>query len=116
MHSVELNLGLEPGGIGPLYRQVADRIVKSILDGCIPCGARLPGIREMAKRFNVHPNTILAAMRELEAQGWVRSLPRSGFFISDQLPATVAEGIREDPQPTPGWPPPMPWCGPTTGP
>jgi len=98
MHSNELNLGLEPGGSGPLYRQVADRIVESILSGCIPCGARLPGIRDLAKRFSVHPNTILAAMRELEAQGWVRSLPRSGFFVSDSLPSTAAGGVREDPQ------------------
>jgi GntR family transcriptional regulator / MocR family aminotransferase len=98
MHSGELNLGLEPGGTGPLYRQVADRIVASILSGCIHPGARLPGIREQAKRFGVHPNTILAAMRELEAQGWVHSLPRSGFFVSDTLPTTSAGGAREDPQ------------------
>ena len=96
MHSDELNLGLEPGGAGPLYRQVADRIVESILSGCLLPGARLPGIRELAKRFTVHPNTVLAAMRDLEGQGWVRSLPRSGFFISDILPATSLEGVREE--------------------
>ena len=104
MHSGELNLGLEPGGKGPLYRQVADRIVDSILNGCLQPGARLPGIRELAKRFTVHPNTILAAMRELEAQGWVRSLARSGFFISDTLPTTAVGGSREDShESTPGF-------------
>jgi GntR family transcriptional regulator / MocR family aminotransferase len=96
MHAGEFNLGLEPGGKGPLYRQVADRVVESILSGCLLPGGRLPGIRELAKRFTVHPNTVLAAMRELEAQGWVRSLPRSGFFISDTLPATSVAGGRED--------------------
>jgi GntR family transcriptional regulator/MocR family aminotransferase len=96
MHSGELNLGLKPGGVGPLYRQVADQIVETILSGCLLPGARLPGIRDLAKRFTVHPNTVLAAMRDLEAQGWVRALPRSGFFISDILPATSVEGVRED--------------------
>ncbi|HNX31565.1 MAG TPA: PLP-dependent aminotransferase family protein [Holophaga sp.] len=95
MHPVELNLALEPGGKGPLYRQVADRIIESILSGCLKPGGRLPGIRELAKSLTVHPNTVLAAMRELEAQGWVRSLPRSGFFISDPLPTIAVKGARE---------------------
>jgi GntR family transcriptional regulator/MocR family aminotransferase len=86
MQNDELNLGMEPGGTGPLYRQVAERIVESIQNGSLRSGMRLPGIRELAKRSSVHPNTIMAAMRELEAQGWVRSLPRSGFYVSDTLP------------------------------
>lgn len=95
MSSGELNFGLEPGGSGPLYRQVADRITASIQGGYLLPGGRLPGIRELAKRFSVHPNTVLAAMRDLEGQGWVHSLPRSGFYISDPLPATSAEGVEE---------------------
>jgi len=90
MRSGEFNLCLKPGGTGPLYRQVADRIMESVQAGCIQAGTRLPGIRDLAKRFGVHTNTILAAMRDLEAQGWVRSLPRSGFFVSDPLPAMSA--------------------------
>jgi GntR family transcriptional regulator/MocR family aminotransferase len=104
MPSLELNLALDPGAKGPLYRQVADRIVESIQSGCLQPGGRLPGIRELAKGLAVHPNTVLAAMRDLEAQGWVRSLPRSGFFISDPLPAISAEGMRvESPEPEPGF-------------
>lgn len=87
----ELNLGLEPGGTGPLYRQVADRIIAAIQGGCLSVGTRLPGVRDVARRFEVHPNTVMAAMRELEAQGWVRSLPRSGFFVSEQLPSGSAK-------------------------
>ena len=95
MSLVEFNLGLDPAGQGPLYRQVADRIVEAILAGRLRPGGRLPGVRELAKDLTVHPNTVLAAMRELEAQGWVRSLPRSGFFISDPLPATPPQGVQE---------------------
>ncbi len=91
----EFNLGLEPGGTGPLFHQVADRIVASVQGGYIVPGARLPGIRDLATRFAVHANTILAAMRELEAQGWVRSHPRSGFFISDPLPSSFQSRARQ---------------------
>jgi GntR family transcriptional regulator/MocR family aminotransferase len=93
----DLNLGLEPGGVGPLYRQVADRIVACIQEDGLQAGTRLPGIRELAKRFGVHVNTILAAMRELESQGWVRSLPRSGFFVRDELPSTSSLGRSKEP-------------------
>ncbi len=93
----ELNLGLESGGTGPLYRQVADRITASIQSGGLLPGARLPGLREMAMRFSVHPNTVLAAMRDLEAQGWIHSLPRRGFFINDTLPVVSVEVGREHP-------------------
>ncbi len=89
----ELNLGLEPGGTGPLYRRVADRLIEAIQRGCLPSGSRLPGVRELAKRFGVHPNTILASMRGLEAEGWVRSMPRSGFYVADELPAARSKDV-----------------------
>lgn len=95
MSLVEFNLGLDPAGQGPLYRQVADRIVEATQAGRLHPGDRLPGVRELAKSFTVHPNTVLAAMRELEAQGWVHSLPRSGFFISDALPAAPPQRPQE---------------------
>lgn len=100
MRTGEFNLCLESGGTGPLYRQVAERIIESIQGGHIQTGTRLPGIRELAKRFGVHPNTILVAMRELEAQGWVRSMQRSGFFVSDSLPVVAVSMPEEREQET----------------
>lgn len=97
----ELNLGLELGGIGPLYRQVADRLIDSIQGGHLHVGARLPGVRDLAKRFGVHPNTVMAAMRELEAQGWVRAMPRSGFFVCDTLPGFPTRECSGEPSDAP---------------
>src|SRR5512141_989950 len=82
----EFNVNLELSGTGPLYRQVAESIQGAISDRQIRPGTSLPGIRDLAKRMGVHHNTILAALRELQAQGWVAPHPRSGFFISDPLP------------------------------
>jgi GntR family transcriptional regulator/MocR family aminotransferase len=88
MRASELNMNLELGGSGPLYRQVAECIQGAICDGRIRPGMSLPGIRDLAKRMGVHHNTVLAALRELQAQGWVTPHPRSGFFITDPLPET----------------------------
>lgn len=99
MPAGELNLNLDPGGRGPLYRQVADRLVEAIQGGQILAGMRLPGVRELARRVGVHPNTVLVAMRDLESQGWVRSQQRSGFFVCEVLPAPLqgapAGGVSE---------------------
>jgi GntR family transcriptional regulator / MocR family aminotransferase len=86
MRASEFNVNLELRGVGPLYRQVAESIQEAISDGRIHPGVSLPGIRDLAKRMAVHHNTVLAALRELQAQGWVTPHPRSGFFVADTLP------------------------------
>lgn len=92
MRASELSVSLPPEGTGPLYLQVADCLLEAIRNRRIMPGMSLPGIRDLAKRLGVHHNTVLAALRELQAQGWVTPHPRSGFFIADPLP----EGIRSE--------------------
>lgn len=82
----ELNLTLDPARTGPIYLRVADAILEAVRAGQIRPGAVLPGVRELADRVGVHRNTALAALRELEAQGWVEARPRSGFYVVDPLP------------------------------
>ncbi|HJV48425.1 MAG TPA: PLP-dependent aminotransferase family protein [Geothrix sp.] len=82
----ELNVFLDPASRGPLYIRVAEAVVSSIRRGHAPRGQVLPGIRDLAAQLGVHRNTVLAAMRELEAQGWVGARPRSGFFVAEALP------------------------------
>lgn len=86
MRAHELNITLPPGQNGPVYIRVAEVILEAIRAGRIQPGQALPGVRELADRLGVHRNTVLAALRELEAQGWIVARPRSGFFIEDPLP------------------------------
>jgi GntR family transcriptional regulator/MocR family aminotransferase len=67
--------------------QVAATILEAIQGGRILPGTALPGVRDLADRVGVTVNTILAALRELQAQGWLTSQERSGFFVADPLPA-----------------------------
>lgn len=82
----ELNLTLDPALAGPIYVRVAEAILVAVRAGQIRPGHALPGVRELADRVGVHRNTVLAALRELEEQGWVEARPRSGFFVADPLP------------------------------
>jgi len=96
MRANELSVSLVPDATGPLYIQVADCLLDAIRNRRILPGMSLPGIRDLAKRLGVHHNTVLAALRELQAQGWVTPHPRSGFFIADPLPEDPKhEGPRE---------------------
>ena len=69
-----------------MYLQVAEAVLDAVREKRILPGVALPGVRELSERLGVTVNTILAALRELQAQGWVISRERSGFFIADQLP------------------------------
>jgi GntR family transcriptional regulator/MocR family aminotransferase len=84
IHTSELSLFLDPKGTGPLYMRVAASVVQAIRDPRIHPGEPLPGIRELAAMLGVHRNTALAAMRELETQGWVEARPRCGFYVTER--------------------------------
>jgi len=86
MRANDLLITLEGQPPGPLYLQVAGALVQAIREGRTTQGVALPSVRELAERLGVHLNTTLAALRELEAQGWVEARPRVGFFVCDKLP------------------------------
>jgi GntR family transcriptional regulator/MocR family aminotransferase len=76
-----------------LYLQVVDSILRAIDQGRIQPGMVLPSIRDLAERLGVTVNTILAALRELQAQGWLTSQQRSGFFVSESLPSASKASV-----------------------
>ncbi|MDP2006171.1 MAG: PLP-dependent aminotransferase family protein, partial [Rubrivivax sp.] len=52
-------------------------------------GARLPSVRECARRHAVSPSTVVGAYDLLQARGLVQARPQRGFFVRD---AAVHEG------------------------
>jgi hypothetical protein len=53
-----------------------------IMDGRLPEGPRLPGHRRLAQRLGVSRNTLVDALTQLHAEGYVRPRGRSGTVIS----------------------------------
>ena len=65
----------------PLYEQVKDSIRRLIIAGAMPDGEKLPAVRELAGQLAINPNTIQRAYRELESEGYIRSIHGKGSFV-----------------------------------
>lgn len=66
----------------PIYEQVKDGFRKLILSGTLSTGDQLPSVRELAAQLAINPNTIQRAYRELEADGFIYSIPGKGSFAA----------------------------------
>ncbi|MBN1206697.1 MAG: PLP-dependent aminotransferase family protein [Myxococcaceae bacterium] len=86
MRTWELSVPLDEASPTPLFVQIARALAEDIRRGRLKPGAPLPGSRALAATLRVHRNTILAAYQELEAQGWISTVPARGTFVSSALP------------------------------
>jgi len=69
-----------------LVSRVRRSIVSEVRRGRLRPGQVLPGSRPLAESLGVHRNTVLAAIRELESEGWITTVPAQGTFVSEDLP------------------------------
>jgi len=65
----------------PIYSQITDGFREQLLSGILQPGDKLPSVRELAATLTINPNTIQRAYRELEAQGWIATVPGKGCFV-----------------------------------
>ena len=75
----------------PLTLQIVRGLAMAIRNGMLKPGQPLPGSRALAEHLDVHRNTVLAALRELEAEGWIESRQGSGTYVSSKLPDLAPE-------------------------
>ena len=85
----------------PKYQQVADQLTRLIEDGAFGPGAAAPSVRKLSQQWKVSITTILKAYYLLEARGLLVPRPRSGFYVSNQLPSAPPEPALSDPEPDP---------------
>lgn len=76
------------GGDVPIYRQIADLIAQSVVDGRLAVGDRLPPQRDIARMAGVNLTTVTRAFATLQQRGLVESRPGRGSIIAD--PSTTA--------------------------
>jgi GntR family transcriptional regulator len=66
----------------PIYGQIKDGLRRMIVTGALEPGEKLPSVRAMAMDLAINPNTIHRAYSELEAEGFIYSIPGKGSFAS----------------------------------
>ena len=65
----------------PIYAQIADGLRTQITAGILQPGEKLPSVREQAVQLSINPNTIQRSYRQLEAEGWIATVPGKGCFV-----------------------------------
>ena len=93
MKSWPVAFPLDSASIEPLFLQLARLITSDVRRGRLPPGSPLPGSRTLAHTLSIHRNTVLAAYRELEAEGWIEASARRGVFVSSALPDLKPESF-----------------------
>lgn len=81
-----MKMWFAPGSEVPLYRQMGTQIVLAILSGDLKPGEKLPSTRALARRFDIHPNTVSSAYQQLEEENWVESRRGSGVYVKEHKP------------------------------
>ena len=77
----------------PLYSQIKDGLRRLIIAGAIAPDEKLPSVRSLATELAINPNTIQRAYAELEAEGFIYSIPGKGSFAA---PAAGVDGRKAE--------------------
>lgn len=80
--------------IRPIYAQIVDGYREQIQAGILQPGEKLPSVRELAVQLSINPNTIQRSYRQLEALGWIATVPGKGCFVCG-LPEYAIEEQKE---------------------
>jgi GntR family transcriptional regulator/MocR family aminotransferase len=84
--SWEFVFGIDRSRGTPISQQIARALAAEIQRGRLRPGDALPGSRTLARTLKVHRQTVVAAIEELIAEGWLVSKPASGTFVAEGLP------------------------------
>lgn len=91
------------GRNGSLVARVATSLREGIVSGRFPANSRIPTETQLAEQFEVSRPTVRAALRELKAQGLVRTVHGVGTFVKARDPIrtglekldSITESIRD---------------------
>ena len=75
-----------PQGCTPAYLRIADAIRRAICQQQLAPLEKLPSSRRLAEQFQLSRQTVMAALAELCAEGWLLNRERSGYFVCAAVP------------------------------
>uniref|UniRef100_UPI0040472BBC MocR-like pyridoxine biosynthesis transcription factor PdxR n=1 Tax=Aliarcobacter sp. TaxID=2321116 RepID=UPI0040472BBC len=75
---------IEPNTKTPLHIQLYSELKKDIIEN-LNIGDKLPSIRKISSLYNLSKNTVESAYNQLYAEGYIDSIPKSGYIVSDNI-------------------------------
>ena len=66
----------------PIYEQIKFGLRRLIMTDVLQPNDKMPSVRELSAQLAINPNTVQRAYRELEAEGYIYSVPGKGSFVS----------------------------------
>ena len=82
-----IRLWLSRNSAASLRDQLATQLMLGVTSGDLKAGEKLPSVRELARRYRIHANTVSAAYRDLAIGGWTAFKKGSGIYVRDLGPA-----------------------------
>ena len=86
-----MQIFISNSGQEPIYAQITRQIKQAILTGTLTEGEALPSIRLLAKDLRISVITTKRAYEDLEAAGFITTVPGRGSFVAPQDPALHRE-------------------------
>jgi GntR family transcriptional regulator / MocR family aminotransferase len=84
--AVAAALAPDPRSPEPLYRQLYDKLRRHILSGAFPAGQQIPSSRILAADLSVSRNTVVNAIEQLIAEGYLEGEAGTGTFVTNVVP------------------------------
>lgn len=78
-----LTINLDSNSNIPLYIQIYNFIKNEIQVGNMAANSKLPSKRKLSKHLEISQNTVESAYDQLITEGYIVSLPRKGYYVSE---------------------------------
>lgn len=80
----------------PIYEQIKNTIISQIMTDELSSGEILPSIRTLAKDIKISVMTIKKAYDELEIEGYIKTVPGKGSFVSEKSTNLLKESANKE--------------------
>lgn len=79
----------------PIYLQIADSLMDSIVRGDLPDQSRLPSVRDYAIEAGVNPNTVMRTFVWLQQQELIYMKRGIGYFVASNAADRILQMRKE---------------------
>jgi DNA-binding transcriptional regulator YhcF (GntR family) len=90
-----MRLWLSKNSAASLREQLGTQLTLGVISGDLKPGEKLPSVRELARRYEIHSNTVSAAYRDVEGRGWLEVRKGSGVYVREIRQTTEKSSLDE---------------------